>query len=187
MGIILFVISWMLFNCFLAAIAVVSGWLMLLSRSRKIMYIFLLIWLLFIPNTVYLLTDVAHLFEDWNTVAFYFKPILILLYAALIIVSIISFIAAIYPFELLLKLSKNVKKNYFAVLVLLNFGIGFAIVLGRVKRVSSWEVITNIPKVSHDIFNVLATSELLLLAIGLGVIVNGIYFCTKNLVKLRGR
>ncbi|WP_088225257.1 DUF1361 domain-containing protein [Desulfosporosinus sp. FKB] len=58
-------------NCYVALVSMGVAYLFLLVlrlRQRVLKIIFGLIWLLFLPNTAYLFTDLAHIIYQWDTI-----------------------------------------------------------------------------------------------------------------------
>lgn len=180
MGIIIFNVSWMLYNISLACIAVLFGFFMLKAKPLLFKIVFAIIWLLFIPNSIYMLTDIIHLYKDLQNVNFFYQILLILQYFLLMTVAIITFILSLLPFEELL-IKKSVKKYITAsmkplLIFGLNFVIAFGVVLGRIQRLNSWDIITNLPGVLQNIFHILVSANLLLLTVFFGVLCNIVYF-----------
>ena len=54
-------------NSFLALIPILFGWLMLKTRQTLLQVAFALMWFSFLPNTLYILTDLRYLPEQWTT------------------------------------------------------------------------------------------------------------------------
>src|SRR5437868_11760547 len=90
---------WMLYNCFLAFLALGFGYFFLISKNSKAKFIFGILWLLFLPNTIYIFTDLEHLIDQWQLLSWYFRIPLILQYLLLQIVGFTTFLYALYPFE----------------------------------------------------------------------------------------
>lgn len=192
MGIVLYDISWMAFNVSLALIAVIFAWTAYKTTSIVWKSILSFLWLLFIPNTIYMLTDIGHLFEDWHKVGRAYQPLLVLLYTILMIIAVITFFFGMYPVERVLLGGKPRKHEHLAstFMIALNFIIGFGIVLGRIERTNSWEVITNLPKVISDTTQIFFSPVQIILVILTGLACNGIYFGIKHLIvkkKLLGK
>lgn len=143
MSIFLYNFGWMSFNTFLAVIPVVFGYLMLKSKNNSLRLIFFLIWFVFVPNTIYIVTDLVDLPEQWIIAHLAEKLLLILQYSILEIIGVITFLVAMYFFEkFLLGIFKNIKTVGFLIFFT-NILIAFGVILGRIHRVNSWEVITN--------------------------------------------
>ncbi|MDO8583199.1 MAG: DUF1361 domain-containing protein [bacterium] len=166
------------FNSFLALISIALGYLMIRTRHifLKILYEFL--WLIFLPNTIYILTDVSHLFEDWPKVNSLFKAILTVQYGVFAIFGIITFVIAVYFFQKLLEKGnkKKIRITTFIAIFILNLAVGFAVVLGGIKRSNSWYIFTDPIRVINDSLEIIYSQELLILSIGIGLLANAIYF-----------
>lgn len=180
-------------NSLLAAIAVLFGWLMSKADSAfaKIWTGFL--WLLFLPNTIYILTDVSHLFEDLPKVDNVFKLILTLQYAFFAIFGIITFIVATYFFQRLLegksagRRKKGIRTSTIVAICILNFIVGFGVVLGGIRRTNSWYIFTNPSRVLEDVLSLIYSQELLILSLGVGLLANLIYLITAETVSTWGK
>jgi len=185
MDILLFNTQWMLYNISLAVIAVIFGWLSYQTKDKKWKYILGIIWILFLPNTIYILTDIQHFYEDFVLIPQALKSLLILEYALLMISGIVTFVFAMYPMELMLKKTKSKTKiiEHDVFFMAMNFLVAFGVVLGRVQRANSWDVIFNIKQVIYDAFHVISTTELLLFFIFFGLLCNVVYFPFRSLMQ----
>lgn len=169
-------------NSFLALVAVLFGWLMSKANSifAKVWTGF--VWLIFLPNTIYILTDISHLFEDLPKVDNLFKIILVVQYSLFSIFGVISFVVSIYFFQKLMEGKstgwkvEKMKPSTFVAICILNFMVGFAIVMGGIERTNSWHILTDPIRVLQDAFDVLSSSEMLMLSGGIGILANIIYF-----------
>ncbi len=111
----------------------------LLSRSRTVGFVLLFItWLLFVPNTFYMITDLFHLYQR-DTVPKWFDLVLLMSFAwnglvlgTLSIRKMEKLLAVRLP-----RLSGNI---FVAAMMLLN---AFGVYLGRYLRFNSWDVVTN--------------------------------------------
>ena|SRR3989344_3399248 len=181
MDILLDDLIWMSYNILLAYIPIFLGLRMLQVKNTTIKLLLGFLWLLFIPNTIYMLTDIIHLFEDWPSNAllinlFVFIP----LYTTLMIISILTFIAALLPFEKVLKQKKVPQPTRTIIIVLLNCLIAFGVVLGRIQRLNSWDVFLNPEGVITNTIHTLTTPSLLALTLLFAVICNVIYLFYRN-------
>src|SRR5579871_392646 len=151
MNLVLFNIQWMSFNIFLAIIPVVFGLLLLQVSSRVLKLFSGAIWLLFLPNTFYLVTDIMHFFADWHRVVPVYRPLFVLEYVILMLCGIATFILGHSTIDQVIYSVKNNKKKqkYEWSMYLFNFLIGFGIVLGRIERINSRDVITNTSNVIY--------------------------------------
>ncbi len=189
MGILIENIFWMTGNTLLAVIAVCAGWLTFKVNGWKFKMLFGFLWLLFIPNTIYMLSDSIHLpMQFFSVNGIVFKIILFLQYVLLIIASVVTFVGGVYPVEMVLqkelKQIRQYKRSSLSiVLVLVNFIIAFGVTIGRIQRTNSWEVFTNIGKVIKDSMNVFTSRELLFLVLFFGILNNLLYFSLRSKIK----
>lgn len=160
---------------------------MLKSRSIIIKLAAGFSWFVFLPNTVYLLTDIIHIFEDVQKLT----PIYLLfdsfLYLMLFSIGIITFILAIDPFEKILfgnKSKAKIRENL-PIIYILNFFVGFGIVLGRVHRLNSWDVITDTQKVIVDSIQTIKSWELMVLVVIFAALSHFVYLkFRKSVLKI---
>ena len=177
--------NFILFNSFLALVPVLFGWLMSKANSvfAKVWTGF--IWFIFLPNTIYILTDIAYLFEDLPKVSNLFRAILIIQYSLFTLFGIMTFVIATYFFQKLLqrKNNKRIKSTTILAIFILNFTVGFGVVLGGIERTNSWQIFTDPIRVKNDVFSILSSQEMLLISAGVGILANAIYFlCVKTVV-----
>ena len=175
-------------NSFLALVAVLFGWLMSKANSAFAKIWTGFIWIIFLPNTFYILTDISHLFEDWSKVDVLFKFILTVQYSLFSIFGIISFVVSVYFFQRLLEGKstgwkvEKMKPSTFAAICLLNLLVGFAVILGGIERANSWHVFTNPIRVANDILDMISSKEMLMLSVGVGLLANIIYFLSVETI-----
>lgn len=141
MDYIFFELQWMLFNILLACLPVLFIQVFIKNKSRILRSILFLLWLFFLPNTLYLLTDITHLFSSISLTPFVFIPVTILLYILLVIIGLLTFLLALTPLEKFLQKRKNINGTLF--LVIINFLVGIGVMLGRVERANSWDVLVH--------------------------------------------
>ncbi len=181
MDIVIFNISWISFNLVLAIIPVTLGLLMYYAKPRILRLFIGIIWLLFLPNTIYLITDLVHISKDWGEVGDIGKLILLTQYSLLATIGIITFILALYPFEKMSLHSQKLKKDHgAAILIGLNLLIGFGIALGRVERIHSWYVFTDPIRVLNSGLRIIQTPELFFGAVIFGIFSYFLYRVSKK-------
>ncbi len=179
--------SWMIYNSLLALIPVFLGWLVYSIKHPKLKILLFIAWLAFIPNTIYVFTDILHLIKDIRYVNFLGAVIILLQYSALFLAGFATYIMALYPIEKTLKkIYKKSKKNNVTQLIIgINFLIGFGIVLGRVYRLNSWDIVFNTASVNHALRHLTMSPEMIILAILFGLFANFLYFLFKDkIVKI---
>ena len=169
-------------NSFLSLIPIFCGWLMLKTRPKFLQVTFALIWFSFLPNTLYTLTDLRYLPEQWNAMSNVGKAGLAVQYIMYELLGLTSFLLALYPLEKTLLLSRWRENKMLLpfLLITVNFFIGFGIVLGRVQRLNSWDIFVNVPKVIQASFHIVSSLELMLLVVLFGVFANGFYFVWRT-------
>ena len=183
MRILLSNIHWMGFNVFLALIPLAFGWLILKTRQKVLKVVYALIWFFFLPNTLYLITDLLHIFWQWHRMHPAGQIVLALQYITLVLIGLVTFILALYPVEkALLSSSWPKKKSLVPVLIIItNFFLGLGIVLGRVQRINSWDILVDIPKVVTASINIFTSPELILFVLFFALFANVYYFlCRKS-------
>ncbi len=183
MNIFLFNTSWMAFNLYLAFLPIVFYWLFFTLKGKFLKCIFALLWLVYLPNTIYVFTDLHHLVEQWIEVNTLGKLFLAYQYAFLEIIGLTCFLFAFYPLEKVIHYFKWKKDTRYTVLILLNFCIGFAMVLGKIERVNSWDVFLNPQFVILSTISILSSIKMLGLVILFGLFANCFYFLFRNRAK----
>jgi uncharacterized membrane protein len=180
MHLLLFNFSWMTFNIILALIAVLLGFVALKAKNSYLRVLMAVTWLIFLPNTIYLFTDLLNLIHQWGILDPYLIPILVLQYVILQVFGFITFVLALYPFEKFLKRSRFEKGKSTIYVVLLNSVVAFGITLGRVERINSWEVLQNPLKVVNAGFHVISSASLLELTLLFAIFSNISYFLLRK-------
>lgn len=172
---------------FLAIIPIVFGWIMVKNKNLLIKIISVSIWFFFLPNTVYLITDIVNFPMDVQKISGFYLGVDFALYLILMGLGIVTFILALEPFERMLfgkKSNKKIEQNM-PVIYILNFLVGFGVVLGRVHRANSWEVFTNTQKITLDSLNTIKSWELMVLVVAFAVLSQAIYIkFRKSVLKL---
>ncbi|HVZ12591.1 MAG TPA: DUF1361 domain-containing protein [Patescibacteria group bacterium] len=171
----------MSFNILLALLPVVIAVVMYKSQSLITRVILGVVWLGFLPNTVYLLTDIYHFFEDMQKISGVYILLDLFMYLVLVVLGIITFVLALNPFERMIA-EKFKKKNSMKVIYFVNFLVGFGMVLGRILRINSWEIVTNTKKVAYYGFFELRSWELMAMVLIFSVLAQVIYMQFKGIV-----
>lgn len=185
MEVFLYNIEYMMLNFLLALIAVVFGYLMIRAKNTSLRLFYGFIWLIFLPNTAYILLDLVHLYEQWSRVDFLFKILLIIQYGIFSLAGVFTFIIATNFFEKLfwgINRSKSKKKEktrkieISSALLILNFLVGFGAIMGFVLRTNSWHILTQPLRVFEDTQTLLFSPNLFIASLIFGLIANIIYF-----------
>ncbi len=164
-------------------IPVIFGLMLVHTKSLILKIVYGIIWFFFLPNTIYLLTDIGHFFKDWSLVPVIYQGLFILEYSFLMITGILSFIFALYPVEKFIRRASNKKKKKEYLIYAINFVIGFGLVLGRIQRVNSWDIITNTSFVIYQSIHTITSVYLVLLVLFFGLSSNLIYFSFRDFLQ----
>ncbi len=116
------------------------------SRSRILICLILVAWLVFFPNAPYILTDLLHL-KSRHPMPFWYDLMLIVSYAWTgLLLGFVSLMEAQYFLGELLP-ARLVRTLTFCAILLGSFGI----YIGRFQRWNSWDIITNPFGLTRDI------------------------------------
>lgn len=173
---------WMIPNLALASLGFVFGLIYLNTKSDFLKLPLFILWLLFLPNTIYLITDLEHFFVQLPAADLYGAVLLTVQYLILVAFGVLTYFAGMVPMEKFFKRSKF--KNYGFVFLVFNFMIAYAVVLGKTERTHSWYVFTQPVRVYSDILDVLITPMLITSVVLIAVIFNLIYFTFRRIAYL---
>ncbi len=171
-------------NLFLALVPLYFSGLLLKQNSFNYKSFLLLgLWLLFIPNAPYLITDIFH-FEERPPVPMWFDLVLVSSGAWN---GILIFMISLYRIEKFLKLVCNSKIINSLIIILLLL-CGYGIYIGRYMRYNSWDVVTkpvSILKTStHHIHHPFQNLNVWLFTFLFASFLGIIYFTIKKLPRL---
>ena len=175
--------SWMAFNLTLAFLPLVFAIFYFKSQNILLKFFFFCAWLAYLPNSAYVITDMLHFIEQWPIASFTEKPIIIWQYVLFEFFGLAAFLFALFPFEKAMMATK-LKKHITAVMISINFLIGYGMVLGRVHRVNSWQVLTAPDEVLRAALGVFTSLELLGLTILFALFNNFLYFLFRGSVRM---
>ena len=172
----------LVWNLFLAVIPfAISTYLISLPKLNKIgLFLWFSVWLLFLPNAPYIVTDLIHLKLSNSH----------LIWLDVLVVSSFAFngLLLFYLSVLDMKnvLQPHLKKTVLHYgLVIILFLSSFGIYLGRFLRYNSWEILSNPKQLFIDIFNIAiqpnANKEAWLFTILFGAFLNIGYLVFKQL------
>lgn len=169
----------MTYNTLLALIPVLLGRLFYRVKWSFMEIILFLCWLFFVPNTIYLFTDILHFIDQIKVFNLFGVAVLAVQYAILFIAGFLTYVLSLYPVEKKLKLST-------LPIVGINFLIGFGVVLGRVYRLNSWDILIEIKNVISTVAQTINSPDMLMLSVLFGLFANFMYFLVrKNLTKFK--
>ncbi len=129
--------TFLLWNIFLAWIPLLFLNYALKQTNKVALYYFLILWLLFLPNSPYIITDLLHLKNYGNSII-WFDTLLIFTFA---LTGLILGLVSMKEAHQLLKRLFKVRITWVIILVL-NLLAGFGIYLGRYCRINTWDLFT---------------------------------------------
>ena len=145
--------GFLVWNLFLAWIPLVCAWLVAQNKRIpgrwKLIWPAAVLWLLFFPNSPYILTDLGHLarLSEWATAPLGYDVVMILSFALN---------GLLLGFVSLLVIEKTLRQHFsrrvataFSILCL--FLAGFGMYLGRFLRWNSWDFLHRPGVILHDI------------------------------------
>lgn len=167
MDILTFNAAWMLWNLFLACIPLVCIFIYSRTTWSWLKVFLAIIWLAFLPNTLYIITDLYHLTYEWYLVqGSVTKFFLVVQFALFIPTGFITYkLSTSWFADERVKWAQYFKKNSFIAwllrsdisIYLLHLLVSFGIVLGRVERTNSWDLVQRPGRVVMDIMNLLTS------------------------------
>lgn len=182
MDIVIFNGLWMTYNILLSVLPLLFGMMAFRKTEGYQTVIFGFLWLIFLPNTIYLLTDFTHLPNQFYQVSNIFKPVITLQFVVLFGIGIITYFKSLSLFHHYLISSKVLTNKVWTPTVIIigvNFLVAIAVTMGRIYRTNSWEVFTNPVRVVSDFFSVIYTVEVFLFVLVFWVLSNALYFLLK--------
>ncbi len=171
----------MVFNAVLAFVPII---LVVVLRRRLHLIPHLAIfffWLLFLPNTLYLETDIQHLpVQLLKSDSLIEQLLLLLQFSTLAALGVMTYVYSLEPFAVIFKRLKFPEMKKEVLFILLNYIVSFGVILGKVQRTHSWYIFTDPMRVYHDILRTVTNMELLTWVFVFGSIVNIIFFLFKD-------
>lgn len=171
--------GFLLWNLFLAGLPLLLSSLLLVSlqlreHQLKLMSA-LFIWLLFLPNSFYILTDFEHL-SRFPTVPFWFDLILLSSFA---ITGIFTGLLSLLQVEKIISshFSPKLKVPFIAGILYLS---GFGVYLGRYYRFNSWDVLNEPIALLNGIIKGLTTADAQNFTLGFGTFLLVLYFVASS-------
>ena len=170
-------LNWNLFLAFIPLL-ITTSIIKFNIKSKRSLIFAITIWILFFPNSPYILTDLFHL-KSRISIPVWYDLIVILAYA---------WTGLIFGFVSLLQLEKLLS-NYFNekfinLLVIIFFFIsGFGVYLGRFLRWNSWDIFTNpfglFQDIAHRFIYPLENTKTWGVTLLMGILLNFMYFSIK--------
>ncbi len=175
--------SWMVINISLAILPLIFLSISFKVKNKIFKGLFLILWFLFFPNTIYLLTDLQYLPGQLSKFDPKLDLFLIGQYFSLLVIGIVTYIYSLRPVVgLLIKKYKKIKEEQWGLFVMIfNFMVSFGVFLGKIQRTESWDIFTNPLRVLTQINNSLHDPNAFVFVFLFGVLINVIYFFSASL------
>lgn len=183
--------SWMGWNSFLAVVPCIAIWLIFHSRGWGIKLLLCAIWLAFLPNSIYIMTDVIHFLPQWNSVQGNERFVLIIQYILFLGLGLYTYYYSVYSFERLITPHWEQVQKHFTrlkkisphwVIVALNLLIALGVTMGRFLRTNSWYIITDPRRVISDLLKVFISAELLIFMLAFAAGSELVYHAIKEVL-----
>lgn len=178
-SIYLFFLIW---NVFLAFIpyAITSHLLTLdLKKTAKFKVLAIMaVWLAFVPNAFYIITDLVHLVNSDDHV-FWLDLIILSSYA---LIGFAFGILSLLDFEKIAQQFLPLKNTNF-IIPAICFLCGIGIYIGRILRYNSWDIISNPIDLAFDLFQMAISLKSILFSIHFGVFIYFSFLIKKNLTS----
>jgi uncharacterized membrane protein len=179
-------LNWNLFLAFIpwAAATIISKWR---RRDSKFTVVFLItVWILFFPNSPYILTDLFHLHQR-SIIPVWFDLILILSFAwtglAFGFISLVDIEKALHKF-----VNPVIARASISIML---FAAAFGVYLGRYQRWNSWDIVSDplslISDVTGRFLDPFSHPRTWGMTILMGILLNMIYWTFKFLQSGRER
>ncbi len=149
------------------------------KMQKKILLIFIFpLWLLFFPNTVYILTDIIHL-RHTHYGLFWYDLFLVLTFA---LTGLLLGLISLLDVEKMLLKYFNAKFTTLIIVAII-FISSFGVYLGRFLRWNSWDIInqpfTLLYDIAHNIIFPFKHTKTWMVTILLGILLNIIFWTIK--------
>lgn len=173
--------SWMLFNTVLAFIPIILVVVLRYKLNFIVHLIIFFFWLLFLPNTIYLVTDLQHLpVQLLKSQSLIEQLLLLVQFSVLAALGVMTYVYSLEPFGVIFKRMRFPEIKREVLYIILNYIVAFGVILGKVQRTHSWYIFTDPLRVYHDVMRTITNVELLTWVLVFGSIVNVLFFLFKD-------
>ena len=162
-------------------------------RNKAVWIVLFCIFIVFLPNAPYTITDYIHLIADYEHFRskFIVYTLLLPFYLLFMIFCFECYLICTLLFSRYLK--KTIKMNYlFIIEILINAICSFGIFLGRFERLYSWDILFHPLHIMKTIFYSLTHIKTLCILFELFIAITVLYYCFKivnlifwNLLKVK--
>lgn len=136
------------------------------------------LWLLFFPNSPYLITDLVHLDTRFN--ASIWSDTLFLFSCAFT-----GLVLGLYSLHLVHKILSAYLSFFktWSIIIVSLVMTGFGIYLGRVQRWNSWDLFTDPFRLIHDIFVQLSNPQAIKMTLGFSALLFVVYYMLRSVIS----
>lgn len=183
----------LVWNLFLAVIPFPVAWgVDALGRNRRVngwlLALPTMVWLVFFPNSPYLVTDLIHLRPTPNVPLWYDS----LVFFAFSATGLLLGLTSLYLVQS--TVARRLGRTWGAAVALLAIAMGsYGIYLGRVERWNSWDVLTNprelLRSIRNQVESPLSNRSAIIITVGFAVFLTAVYaimYAFAHLVRVDG-
>lgn len=175
-----FFLGW---NLFLAWVPVFFAWiwryrLQVSSLKKWKSCVMFGLWLLFFPNSPYIITDLVHLNNRFNPSIW--SDTLLLFSCAF--TGLVVGLYSLHIVHKILEKSFNFLNTWLVIIGSLIL-TGFGIYLGRVQRWNSWDLFSDPTNLMVDVFNQLSNPQAIKMTIGFSILLFIIYYMLISIIS----
>ena len=186
--------TWMGWNVFLAGLGVLFAWVFRNTKHGFGQTLVFALWLLFVPNTIYLLTDLIHLPGQWTGAGMAERLVLAGQYGLIVYLGILTYLKSMgmltqgvyrWTRNRRAALARVVRGRVPLLMLGLNYLIAFGVVMGRMMRTNSWYVVTDPGRVAADMWAVLVSAKMMAGVAMMFGLLQLLYLARASQAKLR--
>ncbi|CAG4995428.1 hypothetical protein DYBT9275_01635 [Dyadobacter sp. CECT 9275] len=153
------------------------------KNSAILLFLLSMVWIVFLPNAPYMITDLAHLTVDYHRDLTWHDVIMLFFYAE---VSLFNGLVSVYWIHQ--SWNRSFSKRLTRILLLSSFPLaGFGVYLGRVRRMNSWDIVHNPKAIVNNLIDSLMDRTALLLSLEIGILLAILYLVLWVIIRFRIR
>jgi len=171
----------LVWNLFLAAVPYLLSIHIQKQQTKGVKLIGLtMLWLLFLPNALYIITDLKH-FHERPPVPEWFDCLLLFSYSTLaLLLGLLSF----YNMNEVIK-KYSAKSVQHALVIFISFLSGFGVYLGREERWNSWDLFTNPLSLLSECITLSTMPHVWAFSLCYGIAFLSMYYIISSLIHYR--
>lgn len=185
--------DWMAWNLFLALIPLaLSIILFILPRFSDFQYnlkslfwgLGFLVFMAFLPNAPYVLTDLIHLIENIKQIESIWMIYLVLLpqYFLFTLIGLTAYVLSVINLAKFLQNKGWHQKQIIIVELIIHALSAIGVYLGRFLRFNSWHIITELPDLINSVIYDLTAKESIMIVIIMFISLTILYWITKQII-----